>query len=204
MKKKYLILTIVILLTLLVAGLIAFIHTHQDEEDNKIRETNVTEAIDKYGYSLTDRDTEYFKELFEKLKNTLNQDKVDEELYATLVSQLFTTDFYTLSNKLGSSDIGGLQFVVESYRDNFALKAKDTMYKSVKNNLYGDRDQQLPTVIKASVDDVSTTTYTLDSKKYSGYNVKVSISYETDLSYPTKANLTLIKNDKKLEIVKVA
>ena len=203
-NKRLLILIIVILLTLIVSGVILYIHK-KGNNDDKTKEIVVTNNIEKYGYVLTDNDTDYYKELFEKLKNTLNEENVDEEIYVNLVSQLFITDFYTLSNKLNSSDVGGLQYVLSSARDNFALKAKDTLYKSIKSNLYGDRVQTLPTVSKVSIDSVVNTTYkygdTTDNKAYS---VKASVTYSEDLGYPTSVKLILIHNDNKLEIVKVS
>ena len=142
--------------------------------------------------------------LFEKLKVALDKEEVDEELYATLLSQLFVTDFYTLSNKLSSSDVGGLDFVLAENKDNFAAKAKDTMYKSVKTNLYGDRDQELPTVTKVSVDNIITNNYTYgDKKDAEAYSVKCSVTYDKDLGYPSTVKLTLVHTDKKLEVAKV-
>ena len=202
-NKRLLILIIVILLTLIVSGVILYIHK-KGNNDDKTKEIVVTNNIEKYGYVLTDNDTDYYKELFEKLKNTLNEENVDEEIYVNLVSQLFITDFYTLSNKLNSSDVGGLQYVLTSARDNFALKAKDTLYKSIKSNLYGDRVQTLPTVSKVSIDSVVNTTYkygdTTDNKAYS---VKASVTYSEDLGYPTVVKLILVHNDKLIEVAKV-
>ncbi len=177
------------------------------KDDNKrpsTPEAQVTNNIKDYGYVLHDTDTEYYKELFDKLKVALDKDEVDEELYATLLSQLFVTDFYTLSNKLSSSDIGGLDFVVSTVKDNFAAKAKDTMYKSVKTNLYGDRDQELPTVTKVSVDNIITNNYSYgDNKDTKAYSVKCSVTYDKELGYPTTVKLTLVHTDNKLEVAKV-
>ncbi len=204
MKKRILILIIVIVLTIgLACGIFIGYKKSLNNDKKQTEAVKKISAIEEYGYSLTDADGEYYKGLFQKLENTLEAEEIDYELYATLVSQLFTTDFYTLSNKLSSSDVGGLEFVLESIRDNFAAKAKDTMYKSIKSNLYGDRDQQLPTVTKASVDDISDTKYTYNDEKVDAYNVKVSLTYSEDMGYPSTVKLLLIKNDKKLEIVKV-
>ena len=159
-KKRFIILMIVIILTLIVCGIIVIDYMKDDNKRPSTPEAQITNNIKDYGYVLHDTDTEYYKELFDKLKVALDKDEVDEELYATLLSQLFVTDFYTLSNKVGSSDIGGLDFVLESARDNFAMKAKDTMYKSVTSNLYGEREQELPEVTKVSVDSITKTPFT--------------------------------------------
>ena len=203
-KKRLIILIVVIALTLIVCGIIIFDYMKDDSKKPNTPEVQVTNNIDKYGYVLHDTDTEYYKELFEKLKVALDKEEVDEELYATLLSQLFVTDFYTLSNKLSSSDVGGLDFVVSTVKDNFAAKAKDTMYKSVKTNLYGDRDQELPTVTKVSVDNIITNSYSYgDNKDANAYSVKCSVTYDKDLGYPTTVKLTLVHTDTKLEVAKV-
>lgn len=203
-KKRLIILIVVIVLTLIVCGIIVFDYMKDDSKKPNTPDVQVTNNIDEYGYVLHDTDTEYYKELFEKLKVALDKEEVDEELYATLLSQLFVTDFYTLSNKLSSSDVGGLDFVVSTVKDNFAAKAKDTMYKSVKTNLYGDRDQELPTVTKVSVDNIITNNYSYgDNKDTEAYSVKCSVTYDKELGYPTTVKLTLVHTDNKLEVAKV-
>ncbi len=203
-KKRLIILTVVIILTLIVCGIIIFDYMKDDNNKPNTPEVQVTNNIDEYGYVLVDTDTEYYKEIFEKLKVALDKEEVDEDLYATLLSQLFVTDFYTLSNKLSSSDIGGLDFVLSTVKDNFAAKAKDTMYKSVKTNLYGDREQELPTVTKVSVDNIITNIYSYgDIKDTKAYTVKCSVTYDKDLGYPSVVKLTLVHTDNKLEVAKV-
>ncbi len=207
-KKKISIRRIAILIvvgiSLIISGIIIYNYVNREEKETKAQTTKVTSSIEGYDYSLTSLDTKYYKELFEKLKKTLESDTRDEELYASLVSQLFVTDFYTLSNKVGSSDIGGLDFVLEAVRDNFALKAKDTMYKTVESNLYGERNQELPEVTKVSIDSITTTSFTYDgTKDEEAYSVKASITYDKDLGYPSTVKLILIHNGKLVEVAKV-
>ncbi len=199
--KKGRIVLIVIFATLIISGIILLVSDRPNKNSKKTKQANVTTKIDKYGYELFDTDSAYYKELFNKLKNVLESDTVDEELYASLVSQLFVTDFYTLSNKFSSSDIGGIEFILKDYQDNFALKARDTIYKVVESNLYDDRNQKLPTVTKVSIDDISRVKYsTLDN---SAYNIKCSVTYEEDLDYPKVVKLILIHNDDFIEIAKI-
>ena len=204
-KKRLIILIVVIVITLIICGIIIHSYLKEDNSSPAVPEVVVTNNIDKYGYVLTDKDTDYYKELFGKLKNALNAEKMDEELYASLVGQLFVSDFYTLDNKLSSSDVGGLQFILSDYKDNFALKAKDTMYKTVKSNLYNDRKQDLPIVSKASVDSVTKTTYKYgDVTDSNAYSVSVTVTYETDMGYPKSVKVILVHNNDKLEIAKVS
>lgn len=202
---KFFIVTLVLVLSLAVAGVIIYEYKKNKDASKEITTVKVTDTIDGYDYTLNDNATDYYKDLFNKLKSTLSNSTVDEKDYVNLVSQMFTTDFYTLSNKLTSSDIGGVQFVSADYQDNFKLAAQNSIYKSVKSNIYGDRSQDLPTVTKASVDSVDTTTYKYgNNKDTSAYSVKVSLTYDTDLGYPTSVKLIIIHNDKKLEVAKVS
>lgn len=204
LNSRRLIILLVVVISLIISGIIIVNYLHKDEKENKAQTTKVTSSIEGYDYSLNSLDTKYYKELFEKLKKTLEVDQRDEELYASLISQLFVTDFYTLSNKIGSSDIGGLEFVVEEARDNFADKAKDTMYKLVESNLYGEREQELPEVTKVSIDSITKTSFTYNSNTdEEAYNVKTSITYDKDLGYPTTVKLILVHNGKLVEVAKV-
>ena len=204
MKNRKYILIIVILITLIISGIIIFFYLKNPDIQKNSKDRNVTHNIEKYSYTLTDTDTNYYKELYDKLENALDAEKIDDELYASLISQIFVTDFYTLSNKISSSDIGGLEFFIEKYRDNFALKAKDTIYKSVRNNLYENREQELPMVTKASIENISKTSYSYgDIVDPNAYSVKLNITYNIDLSYPTTVKLVLVHNEEKIEVVKV-
>ena len=84
----------------------------------------VLDKIEAYNYELNENDSSYFETLFTKLKETLETEEVDEEEYASLVSQLFITDFYSLDCSLNKNDIGGTQFVYSSYQQDFISKAK--------------------------------------------------------------------------------
>ncbi len=199
--KKGRILLIVVFATLIVAGVILLVSGKTKDDSKKTKQSSVTTKIDGYAYELMDTDTTYYKELFTKLKNVLESENVDEELYASLVSQLFVTDFYTLSNKFSSSDVGGVEFIASEYKDNFSEKARDTIYKAVKSNLYDERNQLLPTVTKVSIDDISIVKYgSIDSN---AYNIKCTVSYSEDLDYPKVVKLILIHNDKLIEIAKI-
>ncbi len=202
MKKR--IVLIVIFITLIICGVIVALYLKSESNEKKPNVSNVTNKIENYEYVLYDNATPYYKELFGKLKNVLESDNVDDELYASLVSQLFISDFYSLRNKINSSDVGGYTFIVSESRANFVLKAKDKIYKTVKSNLYGERDQELPIVTKVSIDSITKTKYNDGTyKDESAYNVKASVIYDKNLGYPTTVKLTLIHNNNVIEIAKV-
>lgn len=203
-KSRVIILIIVVILTLLVAGLITVNYIKNKSTSDDPNTVVIDDTINEYGYDVTDNATEYYKDLFGKLKTLLSNSEFDEEEYAKLVSLMFVTDFYTLSNKVTNSDIGGYQFIASDYQENFKLAAKSTIYSSVESNVYSDRVQELPNVIKASIDSINTISYKYgDDKDNNAYEVKVSITYEKELGYPDSVELILIHNDKKIEIAKI-
>lgn len=167
----------------------------------KSSEVQVVNEISNYGYKLEETDTKYFKSLFNKLKKELEKETVDEQEYASLVSQLFITDFYSLDAAINKNDIGGRQFVYSDFEDTFIKLAKSSVYKYVENDTYGKRDQELPNVTNVEVTDIKRSTYKSDSKSDdNAYDVSLKVTYKKDLGYPTVINLTLIHDDKLLSI----
>lgn len=171
----------------------------------KEKEVKVVDNIEKYGYTLDENETKYYKSLFEDLKKVLNANEVDEEKYASLVSQLFLTDFFNLENKLSKNDVGGLQFVYTDFQGDFQNYAKDGVYQYLENDTYDDRKQELPKVSAVDIVNVEQSTFEyLDQADENAYVVEAKISYEEDMGYQSTATLTLIHRDHKLEIAKMS
>ena len=156
--------------------------------------------MENYDYYLDENATEYYKELYNELKNILNEDEVNNEEYAKIVSKLFITDLFTLDNKLTSSDIGGLQFIYSDFKDDFIKIAKTTLYSSVESNIYGDRSQELPIVKNVVINDINESSFSYKDNSLNAYDVNITIQYEKDLDYPSEYKLVLIWNDKYLQI----
>ena len=135
------------------------------------------------------------------IKSTLNSKEVNYEDYAKEIVKLFVSDFYTLDNKLTSSDIGGVEFIPSDMVENFKMHAGDTMYNHVKTNIYGDRVQKLPIVKSVEVTNIENITYTYKDKEYSAYKVSTRWEYQEDLGYKNNEIFTLIKDNNKLYIV---
>lgn len=204
MKKKYkILLTITVILILILGGL--FVYTKFFKKTNPNTPVNtikVTNTIDKYGYTLEDRDTELFKEKFEELKTLLNEDDFDKEEYVKLISELFIIDLYTIDNKLSRYDIGGLEYVYSNAQASLKTVVESSIYKTVENNLDNTRTQSLPEVSDISVDDISEYDYTMpDDTEVSGYRVKLSWTYKTNMGYDTKGTLVLIPDGEKYGVV---
>lgn len=198
LKKKVVILIIlIVVLILCITGFILY----KTLSKNQVAEAKVIDSIEEYGYVLEDDQPKIYQDLFKELSKVLQAENVDEEEYARLISQMFSIDFYNLENKISKNDVGGTMFISTDYVDNFTLKASDTVYKYIEHNLYNDRDQNLPVVTSSSVNKLENVTYEYESiNDDNAYEVTVNLEYEEDLGYPTEIVLTLIHNDKKLEI----
>lgn len=160
------------------------------------------ESIGLYGYSLHDRDSSAYKDTFKELNKALSTNNIDYKNYATLASKLFIMDLFTLDNKLGSTNIGGLQFIHKDLKENFKENMGDTIYKYVEINIDGKRTQELPVVKEVTVSDVLETKYTYNNKDYPAYVVTANWEYEKDLGYQKSMKITFIKDKNILYIVK--
>lgn len=160
------------------------------------------ESIGLYGYSLHDRDSSAYKDTFKELNKALSTNNIDYKNYATLASKLFIMDLFTLDNKLGSTDIGGLQFIHKDLKENFKENMGDTIYKYVEINIDGKRTQELPVVKEVTVSNVFETKYTYNNKDYPAYVVTANWEYEKDLGYQKSMKITFIKDKNILYIVK--
>lgn len=187
----------IMILVLLVLALVIFFFFHTQK---KLVVVEVVSKIDKYDYYLESNATQVYKDNYEELKNELKKDTIDEEAYAKLISKLFTIDFYTLDNKVTNKDIGGIQFIDDDIKDKFINESSNTIYKYVKNNLYNNRKQKLPSVSKVGITNVDKIKYKQDDN---AYKVTASIEYKKDYNYPKEIKLTLIHKNNKLVIVEI-
>lgn len=199
--KRIMLLTLFILLIILV--LVIYFKFFKKEQ-KEIKENEVVDTIKNYDYHLKEEDSKLTSTLFNELDKVLSDEEINEEEYAKLISQLFVIDFYTLNNKLSNTDIGGIQYIHPDIKDNFIIKAENTVYKYVKSNIYGNRTQELPIITNTIIEDIKVTDYT--SKTYkdnNSYQIKIKVEYQKDLKYPTEIELKLIHKDKKLYIIEV-
>lgn len=170
-------------------------------DDREIQSKKELDNLELYGYTLDDADTPLYKTYFDELKDILEMEELDYEKYANSLTKIFIVDFYTLNNKITSSDIGGVEFIHKDMVDNFVMHAGDTMYNHVKNNVYGDRVQELPVVSNVTIGEVVSEEYTYNGNKYDAYKVSASWEYVKDLGYDKSGTFYLIKDNNKLNIV---
>ena len=205
MTKKRKIIDIIIIILFILIGVGLFGYTYYAAKESLSKKEPAKKelrSLELYGYKLSDTDTELFSNTFKELEIVLNEDTIDYNKYAELLSKLFIIDVYTLNNKLTSTDIGGLDFLHKDLKENFKDNLGATLYKNVENNLDGKRTQKLPEVSEVSVTNIEETTYTYDKEEYSGYIVTLDWNYVEDLGYDKSIKLTLIRENGMLYIVK--
>lgn len=205
-KDNLFILVLLIILIILLITLFSLGKKTFRKSNGKVEEVKVVDSIDNFEYTLEENKTGYYKKLFKELKEVLNSDNVNEEEYAKLVTKLFVADFYDLNSKSSKSDIGGTKFIYSDFQSQFEKKAKskEGIYYYVKNNLEGNRKQELPKVKNIEVVSLKNSVFSFDKiKDNNAYIVDVSVTYEKDLGYQKNVSITLIHNNKKLEIVEI-
>ena len=201
LKKGFIILIIIIIVLALVVLLVGKNLLSNNKKTNKVE---VSDNIEEYGYELNDNETKYYKSLFNELKKELSESDVDEEKYASLLAQLFVTDFFNLDNKDNKNDIGGTQFVYADFQSDFEKLAKESVYKTLENNMYDSRNQKLPIVTNTEVINVEKITYEyLDTSDSEAYEVNIQIEYKEDLEYQDECTIIIVHSNNKLEIVKM-
>lgn len=204
-KKTIKVKNLLILIGLVLAIVVACWYFFFRDEVVVVR---VVDSIKNYDYTLKNTDKKIYKTNYEELKTLLEDEtRVDEENYVKLISKLFIIDFYTLNNKTTNQDIGGVQYVHSSLKQNFIDKASSSVYKYVKNNIDGKRKQELPEVIDVeilSIDKVNYKNKNTDYNDSDAFEVKVKIDYKKDLDYIEEQTLVFIhENEHKLGLVEI-
>ena len=202
MKKKT---DIKIIIMFILIGIVLFgflIYKVKKDFFTSNNEHKQIDSIGFYSYTLSERDTGIYKSNFKELTKVLNEKPINYIEYAKTISKLFIIDLYTLDNKLGSTDIGGLEFIHKDLKENFKENMGASLYKFIENNLNNDRTQELPIVKEVTINDITETKYTYKDVEYDAYLVNVKWIYEKDLGYQTSIKLTIIKDNGILYIVK--
>lgn len=199
-KQDIKVIVLFILMGLLLFGVVGYKAYNDFFKDKS--PTKKLISLDLYGYTLKERDITLYKTNFKGLEKILNENPINYEEYAKSISKLFIIDVFTLSNKVSSTDIGGLEFVHKDLKENFKENMGNSLYKNVKINLDGKRKQSLPEVASIEVSDVFETKFTYKKKEYDSYLVSLKWTYTKDNDYQKKIKLTLINDNNILYIVK--
>ena len=198
MRNRFKIVLIIIVILIIFLGLLLISLNFQT--NNKKTLHKVLGRIDNYNYTLKERDTLIMKEVFNNLKNTLDSEEVNYELYAEYLSKLFIIDLFTLNNKDNKYDVGGKEYILPDILDNYILNVEDTLYKYIVDISNKDRDELaiVKSITKNKIEEIK---YIYNKIEYDGYKVQLSWDYEKDYGYPIKGEIILIKKDDKLYIV---
>lgn len=202
MRKKGLvvglIISVIILISLFTLITIMFL-TNKDGERKKEENATVVEIKD-YGYLSKYNDSKVYQSYFNQLKLVLSADKINYDKYAELISKLFIMDFFTLKDKKTSSDIGGTEFIYDKFKDDFSLRAKNSIYAIVGNSI----DDDLPVVKDVNViklNNIEKEYYNKLDKN--AYDVYLKWQYEETNDYQSEAVITIVKENNKLSIVEM-
>lgn len=201
-KVKRFLIIFLIIIVVAVGGFVFYEMTNTSKVT--INKATVLNEIKEYGYTLKSNKSKAYKKEFANLTTILNSDTVDEEAYLKSITKLFILDFYTLSDKVANTDVGGVDFIHTDAKTNFLEKAEDTIYKYVENNMYGGRRQDLPTVQDVTIKDIQNVSFTLNKETdTNAYQVTVSWTYTEENDYQNKATLTFAHEGKKLSLVEM-
>ena len=202
MRKKYKVGMMLIAILIILVSMIGIskIFLKKDTESKPKVETKIISNIEKYGYTLDDRDTKYMKETFKELESILNIDEINKEEYAKVLSKLFIIDFYTLGNKINKYDVGSLEYILNDKVEMFKNKAMDTIYSDIIDNTYKDRVQELPEITNVEILEIKKSKFELNKEEKESYKITLKFSYKKDLGYDKEGTLHIIENNNKLEV----
>lgn len=175
--------------------------------------SSFSNSIESMDYHLRSNATDFQKELFTELKNECekNESERDEGKIAVLVAKNFVADFYTWSNKSGTTDVGGLYYVYSPNRTSILLQARRYLYQHLNEyiNQYGSKnllevesfnDTVTPAVGKVEINGNTYDVYTFDLL----WNyVNKTGGFDTS-SYATRSWFRVYKNDDgRFEIIQI-
>ena len=199
MKKKYkTLLIIIVICIILIIGLLVIKNMKNEGVKNNVK---VVDSIVDFSYTLDERDTSLMKENYKELKKLLKEKDINYEEYSQIIAKLFIIDLFTMDNKINKYDVGSLEYVYPETIDNFKLNIEDTIYKSMEDNTYDKRVQELPIVKSIEVIDTKTSTFKINEEELDSFIVTLNWEYEKDLGYDKEAIITLIKENKKVYVV---
>ena len=193
-KKLALICIIFLLIIAIIIGVI--VYNSFFKKNNK--KTVVVKEISEYGYKLEKRDTKLMADTFNELDKILSAEDIDYQKYAETLSKLFVIDLYTISNKVDTYDVGGVEYIYPDDVEEYKYNVMGTIYNYI--GYIDNRDVKLPEVKKITSIQSTETTFDYNDETYDAYDVKIKWNYVKDLGYDEQAEITVFKVDNKLYI----
>ena len=192
-KKKELfrdlvILIIPIVVLILAIGYFLYKDVKSIVPDNSSKEEVVDDAftISEYDYHLRNNATEFQKTKFKELKDAFSSEVKDDELIAGLVVENFVSDLYTMTNKTGAHDVGGLYYVYSPQRILYFNDVKQNFYSQLTKLIKEYGNDNLLEVISTSVETTKSDDIEIDGKTYPNYSVKCNWEYK-DSTFDTES-----------------
>ena len=195
-KKKFKTFFIIIILM----AIICFVYYKYFKKEEVINTVKVLDSIDKYSYTLDERDTKYMKEEYNELKKVLSGN-IDYKLYASSIAKLFIIDLFTLNNKINKYDVGSVEYVYPNSINNFKLNVSNTIYSNIEDATYNKRKQSLPEVKSVEVNSIQNTHYTIGEKEFDAFEIELQWNYVQDLGYDNSGLIKIIKDNDKVYVV---
>ena len=176
-KNKLLIIGLIVTLSLMIIIVaLTFFELQRDYFSNTIKN-----AEGEVLYEINENATEYQKLIFTELSDVINDGGTPQE-YAGSVVKNYVADFYTWSNKKGTYDIGGMQYVYQPEIVNIYNYAKDFFYRDLSYNI-----QTLGAENLLEVENVEIT--------FSDFNVEIEFNGETYQSFYVTASWTYVQKE---------
>lgn len=122
----------------------------------------------------------------------------DDQTMAGLVATNFAYDFFTFSNKESATDIGGLEYIPNSMREEFSKFASDWFYQNydIIVNLYGA--ESLPYVTMHEITSTTPEEVIFNENTYSGYRVIMTMKYKN-----SDIDAALLKTNMEIVLINV-
>lgn len=177
-------------------------------------------------YTIGNNPTEVDKEYFLELNKAVEEE--DQAAIATAAVKCFVTEYYTWTNKDGTYDIGGMQYIFTDRQSDFESYTRNEVYKDMDkyiSQLGTENLMQVASVeaeeaqpaeafqvyseAEATADPYSEATATPQtSVSYDAYTVQASWTYETDTKMDlseaqTSAVFTVINHNGRMEIAAI-
>lgn len=189
---------LVLIIMLSIVGVHRILNPQVKKEPITIK---VLDTISQFDYSINDRDSEYYKEEYEKLKKILEADPIDYEAYSEQVARMFIIDLYSIDTKVNKYDVGGSKYYHSNRKSMHEEKVKNTLYDLVQDDSYGDRDQELPLVTDVQTVSVREAEYKMDEEVVPAYEIVLTWTYKKDLGYDHKGKIIVVKDGIKQSVV---
>lgn len=143
-------------------------------------------------YVLRGNPTELQKELFKELSSQIEKNIADDFDVVELVVKSFIADYYTWTNKQGSYDVGGSDFIFANEKTNFYFTTRRNFYSNMSIYLeQGLTSNDLIEVELISMGDASySAPYYYYGTEYKAFYVEASWSYKEN----TKVDISKFSN----------